>query len=290
MVRSMINKCKNTKCIGNIFGRGRKRKTTTTTDRLIQRKLKIDRRKSARSVTSELEKELGIVISQSTVRRRAHEIGLFGRVARKKPYVSKMNRVKRLKYAKEMLGKPFDYWDTVVWSDESKFNLFGSDGKGVVWRSRKEEFDPKCTLPTVKYGGGSVIVWGCFTEKGVGKLYILDRIMDRFYYREILKKNLIPSIQQLSLGTNFTFMHDNDPKHTLALVRSWLRNNGVRVLQWPSSSPDLNPIEHLWDVLEDRVKKRQPKNKAELALHLVEEWNKIERTISLSKVSWISFQ
>ncbi|CAF1479687.1 unnamed protein product [Didymodactylos carnosus] len=271
-VRSMINKYKNTKYIGNLFGRGRKRKTTTTTDQLIQRKLKIDRRKTARSVTS----ELGIVISQSTVQRRAHEIGLFGRVARKKPYVSKMDRVQRLKYAKEMLEKPFDYWDTVVWSDESKFNLFGSDGKVMVWRSRKEEFDPKCTLPTVKYGGGSVMVWGCFTKKGVGKLYILDRIMDRFHYREILEKNLIPSIRQLSLGTNFTFMHDNDPKHTSALVRNWLRNNGVRVLQWPSSSPDLNPIEHLWDVLEDRVKKRQSKNKAELALHLAEEWNKIE--------------
>lgn len=84
-VRSVINKYKSTKCIGNLLGRGRKRKTTTTTDRLIQRKLKLDRRKSASSVTSELENELRILISESTVRRRAHEAGLFGRVARKKP-------------------------------------------------------------------------------------------------------------------------------------------------------------------------------------------------------------
>ena len=58
-----------------------------------------------------------------------------------------------------------------------------------------------------------------------------------------------------------------------------MRNNGIQILQWPSSSPDLNPIEHLWDVLEDRVKKHRSKNKTELALHLMEEWNKIELSV-----------
>ena len=82
-VRPMIKKYKSTKCIGNQFGRGRKRKTAATTDRLIQRKLKFDRRKSTCSIAAELETELGILISQSPVQRRAHEIGLFGRVAHK---------------------------------------------------------------------------------------------------------------------------------------------------------------------------------------------------------------
>ena len=127
-VQSIIKNYKNTKCIGNLFGRGRKPKTTSTTDRLIQRKLKLDRRKSARTVTSELEKDLGILIGESTVKRREHEVGLFDRVARKKPYVNRINRLKHLKYAKEMLRKPLDFWDTIVWSDESKFNLFGSNG------------------------------------------------------------------------------------------------------------------------------------------------------------------
>ena len=79
-VQSII-KYKNTKCIGNLFGRGCKPKTTSTTDLLIQRKLKLDRRKLTRTVASRLEKDLGILISESTVKRRAHEVGLFGRVA-----------------------------------------------------------------------------------------------------------------------------------------------------------------------------------------------------------------
>ena len=95
-------------------------------------------------------------------------------------------------------------------------------------------------------------------------------MMDRFYYRQILEENLLPSVQRLGLRTNFIFMNGNDPKHTSTLVKDWLRNNGIQVMQWPSSSPDLNPIEHLWDVLKDRVKKHHSKNKIELALHLME--------------------
>ena len=169
-------------------GRGRKRKTTATVDRFIQRKIKVDRRKSALSVKVELENELSVIIHANTVRNRMHEIGLYGRVARKKPLVNKVSRTKRIQYAKTMMEKPFGCWKDVLWSDESKFNLFGSDGKIVVWRSTNEELSPQCTVPTIKNQGGSVMVWGCFSRAGVGNLHFIDVTMDRFVYREILEK------------------------------------------------------------------------------------------------------
>ena len=108
-VHYMIAKYKSTKCIRNIIGRGRKRQTTTHTDRIIQRKIKVDRRKSASSVKAELQTELDITISESTISRRAHEAGLYGRVARKKPYVNKINRGKRLECARTYREKPFGF-------------------------------------------------------------------------------------------------------------------------------------------------------------------------------------
>ena len=67
-----------------------------------------------------------MTISQTTIRRRAHEIGLYGRVARKKPYLNKANRGKRLEYARTFREKPLGFWNNGIWSDESKFNSFGS--------------------------------------------------------------------------------------------------------------------------------------------------------------------
>jgi hypothetical protein len=116
----------------NLSGGGRKCKTTAYVNRIIQRKTKVDRRKSAFSVKKEIETELGVVIHENTIRNRLYEIALNRRVARKKPYVNKVNRGKGIAYAKLMIEKPFDYWKRVLWSDESMFNRFGSDSKIVV--------------------------------------------------------------------------------------------------------------------------------------------------------------
>ena len=246
---------------------------------MIVRKIKSKRRISAHVVKAEIEVELGMTLNGNTIRNRAHEVGLFGRVARKKPLVNKVNRGKRLKFARDMLKKPIEFWETVILSDESKFNLFGSDGKVMVWRTLKEEYDPHCIVPTVKHGGDSVTVWSCFTRSGIGKMRILDRNMDRLYYRDILEKYLLPSVKKFNLGPDFFFMHDNDPKHTSALIKAWLKEQKIPTLSWPSSSPDLNPIEHLWDELERRVKKHQLKNIQQLQVLLKDEWNQIEPTV-----------
>ena len=168
-VEKMIYKYKATKCLSNLAGRGRKRETTIRVDRLIERKLKCGRKKLVRIVKTGLEQELGVCISERTIKRRDNEYGLFSCVARKRSYVNKGNRLKRLEFAKMMSAKPLNFWNTILWSDESKFNLFSSDGKVLVWRSKKEEFDAKCTVPTVKYGGGSMTAWGYFCRSGVSR-------------------------------------------------------------------------------------------------------------------------
>ena len=119
------------------------------------------------------------------------------------------------------------------------------------------------------------MVWGCFCSSGVGKLHIIERTMNDKKYREILEDNLLPSARSLKLKRGWTFQKDNDPKDTANETKEWFRNKRINVLQWPSQSSDMNPIENLWRELKLNVQKRHPKNIAELRVICMEEWNKI---------------
>ena len=130
-INSIITKYKKTKCIGNILGRGRKRETSLNVDRIIQRKIKVDRRKSAPSVKVELQSKHGITISEQTVRRRLHEVGLFGRVARKKPYVNKVNCGKRI-HSPKHIGKNL-LASGITSCGQMKANLAYLDQMGKLW-------------------------------------------------------------------------------------------------------------------------------------------------------------
>ncbi len=134
------------------------------------------------------------------------------------------------------------YWDSILWSDETKINVFGTDGFKTVWCRKGEESKEKCMVPTVKHGGGSVLMWGCMSAAGVGELHFIDGIMNSQMYCSILKEKMLPSLRALG-RRRALFQHDNDPKHTSKATVGFLKKNRVKVIQWPSMSPDLNPIE-----------------------------------------------
>ncbi|GFT24054.1 transposable element Tcb1 transposase [Trichonephila clavipes] len=100
-----------------------------------------------------------VSVSAQTVRNVLHSAGLKARTPRKKPYISEVNRKRRLEFAMKYKNKPMDFWKRVIFSDESKFEIFTPPSIQKIWRKNKTALEPKNVLPTLKHGGGNVMVW-----------------------------------------------------------------------------------------------------------------------------------
>lgn len=244
-----------------------------------------DRRRITCLVTStkadnavQVQRIAGLPVSVQTIRNALKAEGMYAGGKKKKPLLKKRHLKARMDFCHRYKYYTEDDWKRHLFSDETKVNRFGSDGKVWVWKKRGAKLTMQHCLPTVKGAGGHVMVWGSFSSQGVGDIHLVDGNMDGDQYTRILDKRLASSAKRAGLKRgDFVFQQDNDPKHTSGLAQEWLEDHRIDQLMWPAQSPDLNPIETLWRSLKRRLNnyERAPTSIHELWKRVEAEWYKI---------------
>jgi transposase len=196
-------------------------------------------------------------------------------VSVKKPWLKKKHIKERLKFAIAHKDWTLKKWKKVLWSDETMITL-RSKLPRKVWRLKSEKYNIKCMTPIIRQDK-RVKLWGCFSFDGVGKLYQIKGILNGVGYHKILQNQMFPSAKALFGRKEWIFQQDNAPVHTYKPNMKYLEKKGTNIMDWPACSPDLNPIENLWHILDQNTSKRQPKNETDLFKVLEDAWKNIEK-------------
>lgn len=207
---------------------------------------------TAPELVTELQRAHNIIVSRDTVRNRLHEATLHSRRPLRCPPLSRGNRGARLDWCRDFQNWDENDWATVLFTDESRFGFHPDSRRTRVWRRSGNMERLRHVQEVHTYRGGTVMVCGGIMIGGRTELIFPDGFLTAQQYLD----NILQSIVRPwagAVGENFRLMHDNTRPHVARIVTKWLTSEGIEVLPWAAQSPDLNPIEHVSDMLQRRI-------------------------------------
>jgi len=286
-IHKIVAKYKQTGKVEHLGNNGRPSNLNRSVTQAILQENEKNNNISCRKMAVKMEDVYGIKISYGSVRNYLNELDIHAFTPRKKPMLKENHVIDRFNASKRWIMMPEERVKSMIFSDESKFNLQNSDGNTKVWRKPGTGLERKNINGSLKFGGGSVMVWGCFSYYGTGELTFIDVKMDAPYYCNLLSSKLFQSASKMGLS-NYIFVQDNDPKHTSKLAKEFFNENNIEVLPWPAQSPDCNPIENLWGIIKYKIGKKIFTSKKELKEEIMKQWGEI--TIETCQKLSLSFK
>ncbi|GFX60466.1 transposable element Tcb2 transposase [Trichonephila clavipes] len=206
--------------------------------------------------------------------RRLHGGGPFARRPVRCVPLTPAHRRRRSLWCREHRNWRDNEWGRVLFTDESRFSLSSDSHRILIWRERGSRNHPSNIIEKDRYGGRGVLVWGGIMLGSRSDLQIFDAgsVNGTRYCNEILLPYL--RLFRGAMGLQFLFMDDNAPCHRTVAAEQLLESEDIERMDWPARSPDLSPIDHVWDFLGRRLAARTlpPVTIRELRLALQDEW------------------
>ena len=281
-VKAVFNKFRANGEVLDLPRSGRPPKVTQRTRRRVAFEVKNNRK----ITLGQIKINQNLDICKSTIRNILNDKGFHSMLVKKHLWLPPSSIILRLEFAEEHKNKQVGYWDRVIWSDESNFVYMGTGGKIRIWKKKNENIIPNEFDTAKKFGKFSIGVWGCFDGHGHRALTIYEGRVNTASYIKILQENLIPITKHIVGGHRPIFQQDNAPAHKSKKTLKWLDEMKLIVLDWPTYSPDLNPIENVWGIIKRKLESRVTKidDKKHLAQLVKKHFFEIELSV-LMKLS-----
>jgi len=226
----------------------------------------------------------GLTCGRVSLERWMNNNGLSRTKAKRSIFLRDVNRVKRLEFETRMMLWTDEELNLILWTDETMVKAY-PNGEQVFYRALQNRSD--IISPVVQQGGSGQMLWGCVSYHAYGPLEAIEGHVTGVSYLKLLKDVVKPEMDtSRDRGRRLVYQQDNAKPHTTPAVLEFFENWEYIVLEWPPQSPDLSPIENIWNVMKMKMKalRPRPRTTATMRNEMMKIWDELEDELRVNIV------